>query len=56
MKWMIAAGMGALLLLSSASFASQSGGKIGFLVDCTIDGKSTRMPMTACRQKGGEAR
>jgi hypothetical protein len=56
MKWMIAAGIGVLLLLSNASVAGQGSGKIGFLVDCTIDGKSTRMPMTACRQKGGEAR
>ncbi|GMQ47272.1 hypothetical protein [Vibrio sp. 10N] len=56
MKWIIAAGMGMLLMFSSASVAGYSSGKIGFLVDCAVDGKVTRMPMTACRQKGGEAR
>ncbi|USD59190.1 hypothetical protein J4N45_11690 [Vibrio sp. SCSIO 43140] len=56
MKLIILSCVSALILMSGTTFASQSGGRLGYVVDCNINGTVTRMPMTACRQKGGEAK
>jgi hypothetical protein len=56
MKTVVSIVLGALLAVSSLSYAGGGAGKIGYLVDCQIAGDVVKMPMTACRYKGGNAR
>ncbi|MGR5176124.1 hypothetical protein ACPV4B_07565 [Vibrio parahaemolyticus] len=56
MKMMLSFLAGVLLAISSMTYAGPSSGKIGFLVDCQLNGEVVTMPMTACRSKGGVAK